>query len=421
MGRISSAEKGTTVTMCCCVNAIGNALPPAYIFPRVHFENHMLKGAPSESLGLAHSLGWMTTDLFAESMRHFVKFMNVSKDNPAVLLMDNHISHLSIAAIDIAKENGLTLLTFPPKCSHKLQPLDVGVYSPFKRYYSSLCDSWMTSNPGKTLSIYDIAELSSQAFQRSFTIENINSFFRATGIFPYNPSIFTDDEFLPALVTDIPLQQDDDGEEPLCVPSTSGLTAVSLSTPTSLPSTSGLSAASNSTSQTMNNEALLELISPYPKANVARKRCNRNKCKTAIITDTPEKENILSRRKKQPAKRSKKIETSGSKAKSSRFKKLPAKRPTIIDSSSNDSNISVHCASDSDVSDESSMRRLCEISESPEPIKSKLKVGDFAIIKVFSADTKIFHRNFVGKICHGPDDDDDFEVTFMKRSEKINN
>ena len=80
----------------------------------------------------------------------------------------------------------------------------------------------MTSNPGKTLSIYDIAELSGQAFQRSFTIENINSSFRATGIFPYNPNIFTDDEFLPALVTDIPLQQDDDGEEPPCVPSTSG-------------------------------------------------------------------------------------------------------------------------------------------------------------------------------------------------------
>ena len=63
------------------------------------------------------------------------------------------------------------------------------------------------------------------------------------------------------------------------------------------------------------------------------------------------------------------------------------------------------------------MSGLCEISESPELIKSKLKVGDFAIIKVFSADTKIFHRNFIEKICDGPDGDDDFEVTFMKRSE----
>ena len=82
----------------------------------------------------------MTSDLFVEAINHFIKFMKVSKSNPGVLLMDNHISHLSIDAIDMAKENGLRLFTFPPHCSHKLQPLDVGVSGPFKRYYSCLCD-----------------------------------------------------------------------------------------------------------------------------------------------------------------------------------------------------------------------------------------------------------------------------------------
>ena len=36
IGEISSAERAVLVTMCCCINAIGNALPPVYIFPRVH-------------------------------------------------------------------------------------------------------------------------------------------------------------------------------------------------------------------------------------------------------------------------------------------------------------------------------------------------------------------------------------------------
>ena len=57
LGRISSAERGVTVTMCCCINAIGNSLQPVYIFPRVHFKSYMLKGAPSESLGLAYPSG----------------------------------------------------------------------------------------------------------------------------------------------------------------------------------------------------------------------------------------------------------------------------------------------------------------------------------------------------------------------------
>ncbi|ELT91405.1 hypothetical protein CAPTEDRAFT_125523, partial [Capitella teleta] len=47
VGQVTSGERGVLVTMCCCVNAARNALPPAYIFPRVHYRNHMLNGAPT--------------------------------------------------------------------------------------------------------------------------------------------------------------------------------------------------------------------------------------------------------------------------------------------------------------------------------------------------------------------------------------
>ena len=53
MGRITSAEPGENVTLCACINAIGHALPPVYIFPRVHFKEHMLKGASYGSFGLS--------------------------------------------------------------------------------------------------------------------------------------------------------------------------------------------------------------------------------------------------------------------------------------------------------------------------------------------------------------------------------
>ncbi|GFT43223.1 DDE-1 domain-containing protein [Trichonephila clavipes] len=45
---------------------------------------------------------------------------------------ENHKSHVSIEAIILAKEHGIVMLTFPPHTSHKLQPLDRGVFSPFK-------------------------------------------------------------------------------------------------------------------------------------------------------------------------------------------------------------------------------------------------------------------------------------------------
>ena len=39
--------------------------------------------------------------------------MNVSPDNPAILVMDNHESHVTLATIDTARENGLIILSSP--------------------------------------------------------------------------------------------------------------------------------------------------------------------------------------------------------------------------------------------------------------------------------------------------------------------
>ena len=82
-------------------------------------------------------------------------------------------------------------------------PVDVGVYGPFKRYFNTACDSWMLSHPGKTITNYDIAELSGQAFGKAFSHCNITSSFKATGIYPMNRTILSDDWCLSSAVTDI--------------------------------------------------------------------------------------------------------------------------------------------------------------------------------------------------------------------------
>ncbi|KAJ8929237.1 hypothetical protein NQ314_018116 [Rhamnusium bicolor] len=57
IGKVTSAEKGTLISTCCIINAAGNSLPPIMIFPRVHFKQHMLVGAPTGTLGLATPSG----------------------------------------------------------------------------------------------------------------------------------------------------------------------------------------------------------------------------------------------------------------------------------------------------------------------------------------------------------------------------
>ena len=45
VSQVASAERGTLVTTCCIMNASENALPPAMVFPRARFKQHMINEA----------------------------------------------------------------------------------------------------------------------------------------------------------------------------------------------------------------------------------------------------------------------------------------------------------------------------------------------------------------------------------------
>ncbi|KAF2891438.1 hypothetical protein ILUMI_14735, partial [Ignelater luminosus] len=153
--KVTSAERGTLVTTCCIVSAAGSALPPAMVFPRKNFKTHMLTGAPSGTLSLAQPTGWMTGELFANVIRHFIKMTSFTKENLTLVIMDNDESHLAPEVLNIAKENGVIL----PHTSHKLQALEVSVFGPFQNFYNAAVDSWMVRHPGQTLTIYNLINL----------------------------------------------------------------------------------------------------------------------------------------------------------------------------------------------------------------------------------------------------------------------
>ena len=71
----------------------------------------------------------------------------------------------------------------------------------------------MISNPGKTISIYDLPLICSTAWDRAATPVNIKSGFLSSGIFPLDRSIFSDQNFLCSAVTDRPLARNEDQRE----------------------------------------------------------------------------------------------------------------------------------------------------------------------------------------------------------------
>ncbi|XP_072380813.1 uncharacterized protein [Diabrotica undecimpunctata] len=205
VSKATSGERGTLVTTCCIVGASGVAIPSALVFPRVHFKDFMINGSPPGTLGLASKTGWMNTECFVQVVRHFIKHTGSTRENPSLLLMDNHQSHLSIEAIDLCKNNGVTILTIPPHCTNRLQPLDVGLFKPFQTFYNAAVDAWMMNHPGQTFTIYNVAACVGTAYPRAMTPVNIASAFRKSGIFPFDRHVFAEEDFLSSFVTDRPL------------------------------------------------------------------------------------------------------------------------------------------------------------------------------------------------------------------------
>ena len=136
VGKLTSGERGVLATVLYAVNAAGNSIPPMLVFPRVILRDHMMKGAPPDSIGVANPSEWMSAACFI--IKHFLKHTKCSKDGPVILILDNCDSHINIETIDLSKQNGVTFLTLPPHCSHKLQPLDRSVYGPFKTFYNQV-------------------------------------------------------------------------------------------------------------------------------------------------------------------------------------------------------------------------------------------------------------------------------------------
>ncbi|GBP61960.1 hypothetical protein EVAR_45017_1 [Eumeta japonica] len=203
---LTSGERGTLVTVATAVNALGNAILPFFVFPRLRYQSHFVRDGPPGCVGSGNASGWMEEDQYLEFLRHFQHYTRASRSNNVLLLLENHASHISIKALNYSKDNSIIVLfPFPPHCSHKLQPLDRSVYGPLKKFVNTASDAWMRSNPGQTMSIYHIPSIVASKYPLAFTPRNIQAGFRVTGILPYNRNIFDDSDFGPSFVIDRPL------------------------------------------------------------------------------------------------------------------------------------------------------------------------------------------------------------------------
>lgn len=142
----------------------------------------MTQGVFPGTLGLATPTVWMTLELFAEIINHFIRQTCSSGENASLLFFDNVESHLSLEALMLCKENGVSVLSLPPYSPNKMQPLNVAICGPFKTYCNAALDPWMVQNRGKLALIYKTGSFVNIANQKSMMPSNIISGVKRSGI-----------------------------------------------------------------------------------------------------------------------------------------------------------------------------------------------------------------------------------------------
>ena len=194
------------VTVIRCGNALGQSVPPFFVFPGARMKPELLEGATPGTDGTVTETGWSNSVVFRRYIeQHLLKYLpKRSPDNPVLVLYDGHMSHINLGLIDWAKNEHIILFTLPAHTSHVLHPLDIGSFGPFEKIYNSVSHKFMRKNISHRITRYDVCSLGCVAYSKALTASNLQSFFSKNGIYPYNSDVLDSSDFKPSEI----LQED---------------------------------------------------------------------------------------------------------------------------------------------------------------------------------------------------------------------
>jgi hypothetical protein len=181
--------KRTLVTAIECISADGRFLHPLIIWPAAtHRSSWTTHPTPGWHYACSKT-GYTNTEISLYWVEHV--FDPQTRDRaggrPRLLICDGFGTHESLEIMKFCFTNHIILCRLPSHTSHKLQPCDVGVFSPLKTAYRAQVEQACragVSNIGKPhfTFLYD------RARKEAFTPRNIRSAWSRSGLFPFDSS-----------------------------------------------------------------------------------------------------------------------------------------------------------------------------------------------------------------------------------------
>ena len=154
----------------CFVSAGGFYVPPMLIYKRARACEDFKNGAPPGTVFVFNpESSYINKNIFCKWMQHFINSVKPSKQDPVLLCCDGHSTHTkNLKAIEMARDNGVIMLTLPSHTSAKLQPLDVAFFKPLSTYFTTEIEKYLRLNPGRVgVTVRKVAYLFGKAYALS--------------------------------------------------------------------------------------------------------------------------------------------------------------------------------------------------------------------------------------------------------------
>lgn len=114
-----------------------------------------------------------------------------------LLTFDGHHSHDTPDMLSAAFDHDILLYCLPPKTTHKLQPLDVGVFGPLQSAWSKHAQQCAAQR--NTITRETVVHEYMHIRAKYMTPQTITSAFRRSGMWPIDPTVFNHQDYAPAL------------------------------------------------------------------------------------------------------------------------------------------------------------------------------------------------------------------------------
>ena len=149
--RVANTTK-TAISVMFAGTATGKLLDPYVVYKSSNLHDRWMEGGLPKVRYNRSLSGWFDkttfSDWFLTTVVPYFRRLDPDNSTKKLVIGDNLSSHFTEDVLQKCEEHNIRFVCLPSNCTHLLQPLDVAVYAPLKKFWRQTLQNWKKTKEG---------------------------------------------------------------------------------------------------------------------------------------------------------------------------------------------------------------------------------------------------------------------------------